>query len=228
MRLLITTRCDLNIQQMTNMTHPLIEQYARRVGADFLPLSHATPFQGDGKWHYRIFALNALLMSYDRIVHFDSDMVINPWCPNIFETVPETHVGTIFEDVGSRQASRRMYIGDVQRQWGNVGWTAGYINTGVFVVSRCHRNIFCTNAGQVWNGFGYDDVHLGYMIHKFGHPVYELPFQWNHMTMFSEDWNGNANRFNSYIMHYAGKGVFDKDVDSRNEQIRRDITIINS
>ena len=38
--------------------------------------------------------------------------------------------------------------------------------------------------------------------------------------MYSEDWNGNANRFKSHIIHYAGDGMF--DAPSRIEQIRRD------
>ena len=30
------------------------------------------------------------------------------------------------------------------------------------------------------------------------------------MTMFSEDWNGNPDRFDSHIIHYAGRGIFDE------------------
>lgn len=219
---LVVTRADAAIQEMTSLTHPHIMAYAQRIGADFHQLSHDTPFSGDGRRHYRIFALRILLEEYDRILSIDSDILVAPNCPNVFEIVPETHIGTVFEDVGSRQDHRRMLIKQVQQRWGNVKWSEGYINTGFFVVSKCHSDIFSTNNGIVWNDFGYDDVHLGYMLHKFGHPVFQLPFQWNHMTMFSEEWNEHADRLQSYVIHYAGKGVFDKDCASRIEQIRRD------
>ena len=31
-------------------------------------------------------------------------------------------------------------------------------------------------------------------IHKLGYDIHELEYKWNHMTMFSEDWNNNANK----------------------------------
>ena len=40
--------------------------------------------------------------------------------------------------------------------------------------------------------------------------VKQLDYRWNHMTMFSEPWNDNADRFESFIIHYAGRGVFDE------------------
>ena len=75
-------------------------------------------------------------------------------------------------------------------------------------------------------GFGIDDIHLGYQIHKMGFEIQELPFQWNHMTMFSEGWNGYANRFDSYIIHYAGAGTFDES--NRTNQIKNDIKKLRS
>ena len=225
MKLLIATRSDSNISDMTALTHPSMKAYASRIGADFVELNQSTPFPGDGKYHYRILALQWMLKVYDRILSLDSDVLVMPGCPNIFDVVPETHIGTVFEDVGSRQAHRRLLIGQVQREWGNVGWTTGYINTGCFVVSRAHSNIFQTNSGKVWSGFGYDDVHLGYNIRKFGHSIHELPFQWNHMTMFSEPWNDGADRFQSHIIHYAGNGIFDSGT-SELDQIKYDLSVV--
>jgi len=58
------------------------------------------------------------------------------------------------------------------------------------------------------------------MAHKLGFEVHELSYKWNHMTMFSEPWNGNADRFESYIVHYAGQGIF--DAGGRQQQIQND------
>jgi hypothetical protein len=76
--------------------------------------------------------------------------------------------------------------------------------------------------GKLWGGFGFDSGHLSYQIAANRIPFHDLGYRWNHMTMFSEDWNGNADRFKSYIIHYAGRGIFDKDVKTRIEQIEKD------
>ena len=129
-----------------------------------------------------------------------------PSCPNLFEVVPSTEIGSIYEDRGSRLAARRQSIFEVQRRWGDVGWSTGYINTGVFVVSRMHKEIFQPVNGEHWTGFGVDDVHLGWQIRRLHFHVCELPYQFNHMSMFSEAWNGSPDKFKSHIIHYAGKG----------------------
>jgi len=95
-------------------------------------------------------------------------------------------------------------------------------------VSKPHAPIFDTINGEFWEDLGWDDVHLGYQINSKGFFFHtsELSFDFNHMTMHSEPWNGSANRFNSQIIHYAGRGIFDRDVSSRVEQIRKDIKLL--
>ena len=50
--------------------------------------------------------------------------------------------------------------------------------------------------------------------------------KWNHMTMFSEPWNGNASRFDSNIIHYAGNGIFENKHISRLNQIKEDLNFL--
>jgi hypothetical protein len=76
------------------------------------------------------------------------------------------------------------------------------------------KEVYYTDHGSV-------DVHLGFKIRQCGFQIHELPFRWNHMTMFSEGWNGFANRFDSYIIHYAGRGTFEANL-SRIEQMHKD------
>ena len=99
----------------------------------------------------------------------------------------------------------------------------GYTNAGTFVVSKQHKNIFTPHNGEYWLDWGSADLHLSYNIHKYGHKIYELDFKWNHMTLFSEPWNNNADRFQSYIIHYAGGGLFDEGMISRKHQMESDL-----
>lgn len=228
MKLLIATTADQNIKDMTDITHPVIKKFAKEWNADFRILSKDTDCPGTGSYEYRTFEIYTLLDEYDRVLHLDSDVLINKTCPNIFEIVPFDKIGTIYEDKGSRIANRYERIELIQKKFGDVGWKSGYINSGCLLTSRIHKNIFQKINGQYYTELGYNDALEGYNIHKNHFEVYELPFQFNHMTMFSEEWNGFANRFDSYIIHYAGRGIFDKKdifkkkIKTRVQQIKSD------
>ena len=88
-----------------------------------------------------------------------------------------------------------------------------------------HRDIFNLKEEDLWMDLGYDDVELGYQINKNGYKIKELPFFWNHMSMFSEEWNNYKSRFDSYILHYDGRGHL-PNID-RTEQIRQDALILD-
>lgn len=222
MKRAVVTRADDNIKQMCELTHPSIRAYAEKCGADFIIYDHESPVMtGDNRPHYRIIKGAETLEEYDRILFIDSDVLVNPKCPDVFEVVPEDCIGTIYEDKGSRRKMRRRLIREMQEKWGDVGWTEGYTNAGVFVVSRCHAGIFEPHNGEYWLEWGSADLHMSYMARKNGYKFFELPFTWNHMTMFSEGWNGSPDRFESNMIHYAGKGAFDGL--PRLEQIRADV-----
>jgi len=222
MKLLVTTRADEGIKSMTDYTHPVIKYYADKVGADFQVMGHESGCtHNQGRWHYRIFKHKELHKEYDRILHIDSDTVITPNCPNIFEVVPYDCIGTVYEDKGSRAVNRHERIKKAKTQFGNIDWTHGYIDTGVFLTSKIHRDIFQTIDNNYYEDNGFDDVHLGYLINKYKFKVHELDYRWNHMTMFSEPWNGSPSRFDSHIIHYAGAGTFNKP--NKLEQIKSDV-----
>ena len=228
MKRLITTRADKTVLDWISLTHPIFRNYASRVNADFLVLdetlncSKASAGIGHGLWHFRIMKHYDLHEIYDRIIHLDTDMLLSPDCPNLFDVVPYDHVGTIHEDTGTRKPQRLECMANAQKKFGDIGWTEGYINTGVIATSECHRDIYQKINGEYFVDWGTDDIHLGYLIKKLGYKVKVLPYQYNHMTMFSEQWNGNPDRFDSHIIHYAGRGVFDNGVENKLAQAELD------
>lgn len=234
MMLAICTRADANnpeIVAQAKISHHIFRMYAESLGADFIILDGESPCQvGHGKWHFRIFELKKILENYDRVLSVDTDVILVPGLENLFDLIPETHIGTIFEDKGSRKEARRQVIRQVQRAWGDVDWRMNYINTGLFMVSRVHANIFSDVDGKFWTGFGYDDVQLMYNIMRFGHPVFELPMQYNFMSMFSEEWTNWESRFDNdvKVIHYAGNGKFPdkKKFSSVSEMMAHDARII--
>jgi lipopolysaccharide biosynthesis glycosyltransferase len=227
MKLAIATRADSDIKAMTDLTFPVIKEFCQKWCAEFVVLNQKPLIMSDDQRpHFRILELYKLLDQYDRVISLDADVLITKQCPNLFDVVPCNLIGTIYEDKGTRQENRRSKIRNAQKLFGDVGWEEGYINTGVFVVSKLHRDIFTSIDGKYYTADGSDDVHIGYQIHKLHFLVQELDYRYNHMTMFSEPWNPeNKNRYNSFIIHYAGAGIFDADCKTRNEQITKDFSL---
>lgn len=210
MNLLMATCADESVMKYACYTLPIFRMYAKKWDARFKILDDQLYNRmGFAMWNYRTMEFHNLLEIYDRIVYMDSDIVINKTCPNIFDAVPSDTVGLVFEDKGSRLQERRRRIVLVKTAFGgNEQWMAGFPNGGFYVVSRCHRNIFTKINGRLYDGPGYDGSHYMYQIIKFGYKYADLGYKFNHMSMFSESWNGSPSRFDSHILHYAGGGNF--------------------
>ena len=62
---------------------------------------------------------------------------------------------------------------DIQDEWGDIGWKKKYINSGVFVTSKMHRDIYLPFEGKYWTSHGSDDIHMGYMIKHLNYEIFE-------------------------------------------------------
>lgn len=217
MKCLVCTRADDNIKDMTDITHPVLKRYAEYCDADFLIISENKELHP----HYRILQLYDLFKEYDRILCIDSDVLIMKSCPNIFDLVSPHFIASIYEDVGSRQEDRRNRIAKIQNERENIGWKHGYINTGFALFSKMHRDLFRNE--NLYMDLGYDDILLGYRINKNRYEVYELPCEFNFMSMFTEPWCGKT-KGDAHILHYAGR-AFNPQIE-RTKQIEQDYLIL--
>lgn len=215
---LIATRLDDNNKDISNITLKNLKWYAKKCKADFEIISDCEGIHP----HYRIMQFYDLFKRYDRILSLDSDILILKTCPNIFNHVPKEKIGTIFEDKGSRQKDRRNRIQKIQEKFGDVNWNENYINTGFALFSKMHREIF-EPAKDLWLDLGYDDVFLGWRIHKSGFEIQELSYKFNHMSMFSE--GKDLSRFDSYVIHYAGQASF-TNCKNRLELLHEDYLVL--
>lgn len=230
MKKAIVTRSDSRVKNVSVLTHPVFKRFADKWNADFIVLNHTTYIPNDDHDIWRSLQFGDVLCDYDRIIALDTDVLINKTCPNLFEVVDEDKIGAVYEDVGSRQVNRRARIKTIQKEFGDVGWKSGYFNMGVVVLSKRHRGIFRLFNGKAFNqdrkinGYCGEQSHYGYMIKVDGHNIQELDYRYNHMSMFSESWNGSPSRFDSFMIHYAGGGRFpDKRNRSVPELIRDDV-----
>jgi len=198
MKYAIVTSADDTVKEMTDITHPVMREYAKKIGADFIILN-------DNKGlhvHYRKLQIWDLFDKYDRIISMDSDVIITPDCPSLFEVVSEEHIGTVYEDLWSRQTDRLIRIKKAQEKFGDIGWVGGYINSGCMVFSKCHKDLFKPGR-ELYMDLGYDDVYFGYWMIKLGYKVSNMSLKFNYMSHFDE---GGTNRLDACIIHYAGRG----------------------
>jgi lipopolysaccharide biosynthesis glycosyltransferase len=196
--------------------------FAEKWGAEFKVLGTSAGLN----MMWRVLQFFDIFKDYDRIFHVDSDIIINKTCPNIFEMVPTDTIGLVFEDKGSRLRNRRERIEQIKKYFGgNEHWVSGYFNMGVFLASKMHRDMFTKIDGRLWSAErGLEQTHLGYQMMTLGYKYIDLGYKFNHMSMFSEPWNGNASRFDSHILHYAGGAKFpDKGKRSRTELMVDDV-----
>jgi lipopolysaccharide biosynthesis glycosyltransferase len=212
MKLAIVTRADSGVHHWIECTHQPIKEYAKKCGADFFVFDHdPVEMKHLNKYiFWRILKVNELFdQGYDRILHIDTDVLVTKNAPNIFDEVPYDHIGVVYEDKGTRKADRIRRINSIQSDFGDVGWKTGYLNEGVMLFSKCHRELFTSIDGKWVNTpNGPSQGHFGWKIHKHDMKVIDLGYKYNHMSMFSESWNGNKSRFDSYFIHYAGGANF--------------------
>jgi len=219
-KFLVATRSDEGVASYTEITHPIIQNYAKSLDADFIILKNIEGWHR----HHRIFQLYDLLDKYDRIVVMDSDVLIVKGCPNILEIVKYNKIGTIFEDVGTRKEDRRNRIIKIQNTRGDVGWRDGYINSGVCVFSKIHKDLFkVDDPNNLWLDLGFDDLELAYRINQMQLEIQELPYNLNFMSMFTEN-PFYMTKSDALILHFAGNGF--NQWFSKSEQIRQDYLIM--
>ena len=133
-KVVLTIAIGDDYQKIASHTHPLLEKYAYRIGAEFLCLDN--PSVSDTSAHWNKFILHDILKFYDRVIYFDTDLIIRGDTPDLFKIVPETHLG-LFDEAGYTDRPESL-IGDMASEYGleMPQWDGRYYNTGVMVVSK--------------------------------------------------------------------------------------------
>lgn len=185
-------------QEMAEVTHPLLRAYAAKVGADFKvvteqKISNTTP-------HWEKFQIARFFDEYDRIIFFDTDIIVRADCPDLFEIVPQNAVGAFNE--GKYEERPRSMLEVVAKEYGvDLGsWDGRYYNTGVMVLSQTHKAIFEKPEKEIFSF--YEQTYLNLAFIKARVPMHELDYRFNRMACM--DKVGTEHRLDSYVVHYAG------------------------
>jgi len=174
------------------ITHPVMRQYARRIGADFRVLTGKSPIQMDGLAsdipkdtgaRLAKLELAELLKTYDRLIYFDNTVVINPRCPDLFTLVPKDKVGATYETrLGIKWINEFSDLMQEAFDYYGVPPCTDFFNSGVMVISRCHRSMFTLPEIPVKRFRGWlDQTLLNAMCRKHGFELHDLGLRFNYM-----------------------------------------------
>jgi len=226
-RAIVTLSIGENYSRLGKFTLPLMQTYADCVGADFHVIN--SPKIKIGMNHYEKFQLHEYLEEYDRILFVDLDILIIPQCPNIFEAVPQEYFGAF-------KVSDYSFIHDnsiqlIQQKLGDIKWERDYFNSGVMICSKQHQDVFNINNGYLkkWasysqregDGTYLDQTLINYNVKRFNIPFFDISYKFNHTSAPKN----SSKRFQSYFIHYPGKGHRKGD---KLQQIQKDSIIIQS
>jgi len=184
-------------KSVSEFTHPLIKEYANKIGADFIECTETKlPYP-----HYAKLEIYNLLDKYDRILYLDTDILISPNTPNIFDIVPENKLGLLDESILGYNDKFIEFLKTYGKEYVN-SWSTHQkcYNAGVIVCSKIHKDLF--KLPDTFIKHYWEQSYLNLRILQEKMEVFELPMQYNRMVYL--DIVTNEHRLKSYIVHYAG------------------------
>ena len=133
----------IGYQPFWTVTHPKMQSYAQRIGAEFIIInSIRNTAVLEQSYKLEKFQLYDYFDSYERILFLDSDIVVHSQCPDLFNQVSEEKIGAVCEKLPYFR--REEIFKEACLYYGATypGHSQEWFNTGVMVLSRCHRHLF--------------------------------------------------------------------------------------
>lgn len=94
----------------------------------------------------------------------------------------------------------------VQEELGDLGWTEGYLNSGVFVVSKMHRKAFKLLEKYGCIDVKYEQTNTNWYFRKAGFAVIDIDYRFNYMGIMRVYYGTDPRK--AYFIHYAGGGIY--------------------
>ena len=177
---LITVCIGKEFDRLARLTHPLFQRYAKNIEAEFITINSRV--LNHCPVHYEKYQIGRYFNEYERILFVDTDVVIRPNAPNVFERVPVDQFGAYQTSVHCDFHDESIEM--IQKEQGDIGWKNHYFNSGVMVLSRSHRSLFDLELG-CFNGFG-EQTQLNYNVQNLHIPFLDITYRFNHVQVVGE------------------------------------------
>ena len=186
-------------EDIFKLTSPFIEKYAKKIDADFLVIKEKKISKTSPHWEK--FQIYDLFNDYDRIIYFDSDILIREDCPNLFEIVPVNKIGMFneapFTDGRFGAIEKACIDHGIKLQ----NWDGKYYNTGVIIASKRHKYLFKKPELEEFNFYEQSWFNINLASDK-NVRIEDIKYHFNRMCCM--DPILGEERHTSYIIHYAG------------------------
>lgn len=237
---LVTVTIGDKYKSISDITHPLLSSYAKKISADFIVIDGKKKGQENIVPHFAKLRCDELFDEYDRIIFMDTDIIIRDDCPNLFELVPYEKFG-IFKE-GQFIPRRKIDLEMASRTYSTPilgikspdDWKGEYYNTGVLVASKIHRTVFnppdfekMKSVDGAWD-YG-EQGWINLQLINGCIPIHNFSYRFNRMTIM--DTFTGEHRLKSFIVHYAGAPEIINTSNgpiSLNDFIKNDIEIWNN
>lgn len=201
-------------EDIFEITKPYFDAYCKKFGFDFIVIN-SEQINGYAT-NLEKFQLYKHYDDYDRIAFIDADIIIHPDAPPIFDFVRPEDIGATYDNsINSATANSERNIEEieeVQNKLGRIdGWKTEYVNSGVLVTSKKHRDIF-THAEyrDRFESRFKDQTLINWNIQKHGFKIHRLHARFNAMGINGYPMQklqyGIAQEpfISAYLLHFAG------------------------
>lgn len=200
---LITLCVGDDYKSMIDLISPRMKKYAEKYMLDFEIITNKVQ---EHPAYNKLQLLN-YIDKYSRILFLDADVIIRNDAPNIFEVVPENHLGIFNEEYlkicncGQETIDEYNKLNLTQSKY-----NGNYYNTGVMIFDKnIALKIFDQNY-KTTNEFFADQGYINYMIQLYNVPCYDIGYKFNGLN--HGNLIGDEKYYNSYFIHMNGNGTF--------------------
>lgn len=185
-------------KEIAKISHLKFKKYAKKIHADFVAITEEKIVSAPSP-HWSKLHFNDLLLKYDRLIYFDTDILIRDDCPDLFGIVPENQIAMFNE---APYTDRTQSFIEICRKYNKYfkNWDGSYYNTGVIVMSKEHRKVFKTPEFFVEDF--YEQSYINMKLWDEEVKIFSLDYKFNRMSCL--DKFVGEERYASYCMHYAG------------------------
>lgn len=202
MKAVVTMCFGQKYEELSVITQPTLKKYAEKIGADFVVINEK---RLSNKYiHYEKFQIFDLFGKYHRILFLDSDIIVRPDCPDLFEVVSENKLG-IFDEGRFEDFLPVIRDACVKYKMSIPKWSGQSYNTGVMVLSRLHKHLFKKPDQEYdcYNGYlHYEQPYINLKIMTENVAVKDIGYKFNRISIMDKP--TGENRLSSYMIHYAG------------------------
>jgi hypothetical protein len=210
-RAVVTLAIGREGRELLDLSGPFMERYAARIGAEFVAITERR-IRHRLQWrkprvnlHLEKFQIGDLLVTFDRILYLDADILVLPHAPDFFALAAPEELGVV-TDPGEENAWKRAEeMAAIATKRGNLPSPASaYFNAGVLLLSRAHRELLRFDPAKLVPGRWPDQTYMNYESARQSLPRRYLDSRANFLPG-APGWEDPATRRAAWAVHYAGE-----------------------